>query len=119
MTKRSALIKKLDKIFSNKVRERDLWNCQFCGKHFTPPTDVLQSSHYFSRRFLGTRWNLDNLDSLCLTCHGKAENDKRGFYEQFMKDKLGEEGLERLRMKAYAITKISTVDLERLFKSYV
>lgn len=115
---RSRIIKDLDKIISDRVRARADWRCERCMRQFTPPTMALHCSHYFSRRFMGTRWDMDNLCALCFGCHRLVESDKQegSWYHRFMTTQLGEEGLERLRIKAYGICKYSKQDLELLLK---
>jgi 5-methylcytosine-specific restriction endonuclease McrA len=49
--------------------ERDGWRCQFCGS-----SNNLQVHHLKSRSKLGDD-ALQNLISLCVTCHGKQHHD--------------------------------------------
>ena len=113
---RTKLIKKIDAVVSLMVRNRDNWTCQRCGTKYTPPTQGLHCSHYFSRRFMGTRFNLDNLISLCYGCHRLVESDKQGWYKDFMIDKLGQNGYNTLEFKARNITKFSESELEILLE---
>lgn len=53
-----------DKTWSFKVKERDHFKCQWCGRK-----DKLTSDHIFSRKKLNTRWNVDNGITLCAGCH--------------------------------------------------
>lgn len=75
-TERTRLEYDLDHEWRWAVRERDGWKCQgrtmYCkteGRVFIPPTKALHASHFFGRRHRGTRWDLDNGDSQCATCH--------------------------------------------------
>ena len=113
---RTKLIKKIDAVVSLMVRNRDNWTCQRCGTKYTPATQGLHCSHYFSRRFMGTRFNLDNLISLCYGCHRLVESDKQGWYKDFMIDKLGQNGYNTLEFKARNITKFSESELEILLE---
>lgn len=115
---RSKLIKKLDKTISDLVRTRDEWRCKRCNKKYDPPTNALHCSHYFSRRYLGTRWDLDNLDAMCYGCHRYIEGDKQGWYKEYKLQQLGNEGYEKLEIRAYGITKFSIQDLEMLYKIF-
>lgn len=117
---RSAIIKKLDKIISNNVRQRDNWTCQRCHKPYTPPTNGLQCSHFYSRRYLGTRWDMDNLIALCTGCHMRWENEKMNGaeYDRFMHQKLGSLKIHILSMKAQTVTKFSTSELSFMLSMY-
>jgi len=58
-----------DKAFSLFIRTRDGWNCKRCGKHYEPPTNALQCSHFMGRAKEGTRFEPMNCDALCYGCH--------------------------------------------------
>lgn len=60
--KNSTLKNKADRLFSLKVRE--LKSCIRCGSKFN-----LQCAHIISRRYLATRYNLDNAVALCAKDH--------------------------------------------------
>lgn len=115
---RNQLIKELDKLVSNKVRERAEWKCERCHKQYTPPTQGLHCSHYYSRRFLGTRWDLDNLMALCMGCHKLWEGDKQGEYTDVMKMRLDKKVFDLLRVKAYTVNKYSKQDIELLIRAF-
>ena len=110
--KRSKLIKDLDDFMSAYIKKLQHYICQRCGKKYLFKSRALTCSHYFSRRYLGTRWDWLNLDSMCYGCHRMIEGDKQGWYKDFMVKKLGRNGFKRLEVKAYAITKYSRQDLE-------
>src|SRR3990167_7399675 len=111
---RSYFIKELDKIVSDRVRSSADWTCERCHTQYKKPTNALHCSHYYSRRYLGTRWDFDNLMALCFGCHKLWESDKQGEYQDVMLKRLGINGLQILRVKAYAVTKFSKQDLELL-----
>lgn len=115
---RSTLEKKLDKIVSEMVRERDNWTCQRCHTRYTPKNNALHCSHYYSRRYRGTRWDMNNLIALCYGCHKMVEGDKQGWYTDYMRELLGDEVFEMLRIKAYAVTKFSVQDLELMLAQF-
>jgi hypothetical protein len=61
-------IKKLDKLWSAKIRARG--RCEVCNK-----TTHLNAHHYIGRRNRNVRWDLDNGVCLCSGCHTmKAES---------------------------------------------
>lgn len=111
---RTKLIKKIDKVVSHIVRIRDGWRCQRCHKLYTPPTQALHCSHYFSRRYMGTRFDLDNMDAMCYGCHRMIEGDKQGWYKDFKLKQLGKDKFLYLETRAYGITKYGLHDLQML-----
>ena len=60
-------IKKLDKLWSQKVKEDANFRCEICGK--SGDTCQLHSHHIWGRRILSTRWDLDNGVCLCASHH--------------------------------------------------
>jgi 5-methylcytosine-specific restriction endonuclease McrA len=58
-----SLRKKLDKEWSLKVRTRDGFKCQICGKKGNQPM------HIIPRMFFDTRWELWNGLTGCFSCH--------------------------------------------------
>ena len=59
---RSKLIKRFDKLISDEVKKRVKGLCDKCKEKRAR----MGCSHYFSRRYIGTRWDLDNLCLLFL-----------------------------------------------------
>lgn len=77
-------------------------------------------SHFYSRKYTGTRWTLENLDWACNGCHlYHLENDKNvgGWYHNFMVKKLGKKGLEKLSIMAYSVNRFTIDDLRLLYLS--
>jgi hypothetical protein len=144
LTKEQRLIKKLspsyqrgkvkaelDAVYSTIRRIKGNWTCVKCHRQYEPEIDkdgiprqkIMTTSHYFGRGDMGGRYDDDNTDPVCIFCHQKIENNKRntieGFnYEEYMIQKLGPEGFERLRIKCDSITKYSTFDLTILLQEY-
>lgn len=56
------LSKKADLLFSLKIRS--VGKCRKCGSK-----ENLQCSHFISRRYHNTRWDLSNACALCKRCH--------------------------------------------------
>jgi hypothetical protein len=56
------LSKRCDALFSLKIRKEG--KCRRC-----PSKDNLQCSHFVSRRYHNTRWNLSNACACCKACH--------------------------------------------------
>ena len=93
-------IDKADTAFSLYIRTRDNWTCQRCGARFTPPTNILQCSHYFGRRRENTRFDPENCDALCLSCHQIWGSDDRESYREFKLGQLGQEGYNWLILRS-------------------
>ena len=116
-SERSKIMAKLDKLYSDYVRERDNWTCVRCGLREINNKRHMSCSHYWSRRHISTRWELDNLCTLCWNCHAYHwESEKQSDYRNYMLKKLGKEGYEKLEQKHLMTWKISTSELEFLYK---
>tara|TARA_Y100001972_G_C7592101_1_gene296828 strand:- start:80 stop:457 length:378 start_codon:yes stop_codon:yes gene_type:complete len=71
--KRSTLIKKLDKVFSQYIRLKDAdhagyVNCFTCG--VTKNWREVDAGHFQSRGKYATRWHEDNVKPQCKRCNG-------------------------------------------------
>lgn len=114
---RSKIIAKLDKLYSDYIREKAGWKCARCGQVRKDDKRVMTCSHYFSRRNMSTRFELDNLDCLCLPCHlYHWESEKQSEYQDYMKKKLGQKRYERLEQIHLMTWKVSTSELELFYK---
>lgn len=103
-----------DDLFSKLVRERAEWKCESCGKYYPEGNRMgLHCSHYFGRRYKGTRWHPDNAWSHCYGCHSKFEGDPYKF-THWVAERLGSGRVEILREKAYAVTKLSDKDKKEM-----
>jgi 5-methylcytosine-specific restriction endonuclease McrA len=92
-TPRSKLRKLADKLWSLIVRSAG--KCRLCGK-----TEGLQGAHGFSRRYLGTRWDLRNGWALCAGCHISMTHRPLE-WDDFLRSELGEL-YEPMRQQAIA-----------------
>lgn len=116
-TERQKYIKKLDTLASQLVKKRDKYTCVRCHKQYEEGARQLTCSHFWSRRNMGTRWDLDNLDCLCIGCHlHQWEHEKQGDYRDYMLKKLGEEKYTLLEVKARTVTKYNATDLAWLYE---
>ena len=59
---KKALSKKLDKAWSDKIKEFGM--CEYCNK-----TKTLNAHHFYSRSIRSVRWDIDNGFCLCVGCH--------------------------------------------------
>lgn len=128
---RKKLINKLDDTVSLIVRIKADWTCVKCLRRYPPnisqrtrlpAQNLMTTSHYWSRSKMGTRWDYNNLDALDLFCHQKVENEKKnaveGFiYEQFMRNKLGDDGYDLLEYRASSLTRYSEFDLKIMLEN--
>jgi hypothetical protein len=78
-----------DKLWSGIVRAAGK-----CGSQ-----ERLQAAHGFSRRYLGTRWDLRNGWCLCSGCHVRYTHDPIG-WDDFLREELGAALYEQLRFSA-------------------
>lgn len=103
--KRSGGIRRTtaDARFSTMIRERAGWRCEWpsCGKHYPPPTTVLQAAHMFSRRIAATRTDPDNAAALCYPHHVYADGHPLEKV-QFFRERLGDEAFDALQSRAKA-----------------
>lgn len=81
-----------DAAFSNCVRERAEWRCEWpgCNKLYAPPTSGLQCAHFFPRGDWSTRLEPMNCLALCYAHHNYADGHHHEFRE-FMEKRLGDD----------------------------
>lgn len=84
-------IKKLDLIWSKKVKEKAGFKCEFCLEEGV----WLNSAHIIGRRYRGTRWLIDNGMCLCYGCHRKYD-EHAPEEEKIRRIVIGQERLDRL-----------------------
>ncbi|MGK0705148.1 hypothetical protein ACSFCW_16950 [Yokenella regensburgei] len=70
---------KFDAVFSELVRERADWQCDYCGRYFHHERQKLHCSHFKSRRHKSTRYHPYNAFAHCIGCHRKLEEDPYEF----------------------------------------
>lgn len=59
--------KELDEMWSKKVRDRDNYTCQICGKKLEK--QHAQAHHIIPRHIKDCRWDTNNGITLCYGCH--------------------------------------------------
>ena len=116
---RGKIVKKLDSIFSQYIRRRDvkesIAECFTCGKK--DDWKRLQCGHFQSRRFYSTRWDETNCQVQCKSCNIYKEGEQFKFGTNLNKQ-FGKKTSERLEVKAREIVKIPTFELEDMIKHY-
>lgn len=106
--KRKRIVKDCDKIASKLCLERDGYKCRYCGKPGNQP------HHIFSRKFAATRWDLDNLLTLCAGCH-RFNFHGAGLHEaiSWLQKNVRYEML-KLKKQGYCSTCISNLELIKM-----
>lgn len=93
-------LKLADKKFSDWLREQRGYRCERCGYYESPPTRRIQNSHYIGRSHKATRYDPENCDVFCATCHHEWEDAKQYDYRDWKIKKLGKEKHDELIRKA-------------------
>ena len=93
-------IDKADTLFSKYLRLK-YKRCQCCGKRGAGDLGItgLQASHFWGRRMESVRYDLQNVDCLCIGCH-KAFTDSKEQYREWKKEYLGEKEYDLLSLRA-------------------
>ena len=116
---RSKLVKKLDSIFSQYIRQKDADNnmatCFTCNK--VDDVKSLQNGHFQSRKHYSTRWDEVNCQVQCPKCNVFNYGEQFVFGSK-LDSKYGEGTARRLHIKAQQIVKLSDNDIEEMIKRY-
>lgn len=107
---RKGLVKKLDKLVSQLVVERD-GLCVTCGSKKT-----LGAGHLFSRIAYSTRWDLMNVYAQCWPCNFKHEHDPYPLTNYFI-EIWGRQKLEDLHKRYVTPVKYKDFQLKELYES--
>ena len=87
-----------DELFSDLVRCRAEYRCEFCGEYVAAPDrQRLHCSHILSRSRGATRWHPQNAISACASCHSHVGQNPLVHAEK-VKAILGNEKYEILKM---------------------
>lgn len=112
------LNKALDDTTSKLVKQRDGYRCIRCSKQYQPGDRALTCSHFWSRTKWKTRWDLSNLDTVCLGCHRQIEHDKQGWYMGYKVSQLGTEEYAELERRSNEIAKWTRQEKEMMLEQY-
>lgn len=98
------LVKKLDKVFSQYIRLRDVmpsgfFKCISCGK--IKPFAEADCGHYHSRTHMATRFEEDNCHCECKGCNRFSADHLIGYRENLI-TKIGFSRVERLNVLAHS-----------------
>jgi hypothetical protein len=106
---------KLDRVFSQLVRNRTGWRCERCNTLYERGSQGLHCSHIFSRRAVGLRWHPSNAVAHCFSCHQwYGGNPILG--AEWAENHLGNETVANLRTRFHKPVKLSAADKEVIFK---
>lgn len=108
MSRYKIRINTADRKFSNHIREKAKWTCEYCNKVCRDWSGTtifwkLEASHYWVRNHWNVRYDERNVHAFCFTCHyklGEYRNDENGEYDLWMKKKLGKRGYNKLKIDA-------------------
>ena len=112
---RKKLIKKLDKVFGDYIKERDGWRCVICGRR--KEMSIIDPGHLISRINHGTRWDEKNCFAQCRICNSTHEYHPEIFTDWFLQ-KFGAKEYELLTIKSRKPPKFNDFDLECMIKDY-
>ena len=93
-----------DAHFSDCIRARANWSCEYCGRSFGGRDPGLHCAHIHGRRHNSVRWSMDNAVSLCAYHHRYFGENPTEFF-LWLEDYLGRGHLEMLLEKKNAIFK--------------
>ena len=114
------LVKKLDKVFSQYIRLRDVmpsgfFKCISCGK--IKPFDDADCGHYHSRTHMATRFEEDNCHCECRFCNRMSADHLIGYRDNLI-TKIGFSRVERLNVLAHSQKHWLDCELEEKIEYY-
>lgn len=115
-----VLMAKIDSVFSEFVRTRDTNNmdqgyCISCRRRLQ--YNQLQCGHFYSRRFLSTRWDEYNAHAQCHYCNVFKDGNLDA-YKQVLIDKYGSRVLQYLEAKHVSVVHWNRTDLEEILEYF-
>ena len=105
--------RKLDKLWSEVVKKLAGNKCEVCGR-----TRSLNSHHLFSRRFMSTRYEVENGICTCVRCHFWFHQKPLPAAEWII-SRRGQDWYNRLELKAKTLAKPDYEAVERVLKEYL
>lgn len=120
--KKKTLINKLDRVFSEYIRLRDsaryqfkYFSCISCGQ--VKPYSQMDCGHYYSRRYMATRWDEQNCNGECKGCNRFSADHLDGYRRNLIL-KIGQQKMDLLTWKKSQTKKWSEFELEQLYLYY-
>lgn len=112
---KTALIKKLDSVFSQFIRKRDKGRCFTCG--VIKPWKEMQCGHYVPRGNHSTRFDEINCNAQCENCNVYHEGQTKLYREALIK-MHGKAAILALEARKYEIRQYTSQELRELIKAY-
>ena len=116
---RSKLVKKLDAVFSQYIRQSNSVNeiatCFTCGKE--DHWKKLQNGHFQSRKHYSTRWLELNCQVQCAGCN-VFKYGEQFLFGKYLDEKYGDGTAEELYFKAKETIKLADFELEEMILKY-
>ena len=118
--RRKTLIYRLDLVVSRYVRQyfadkNGICTCYTCNRRL--PWRGMDCGHCISRRYINTRFDMDNMRPQCQYCNRTLRGNYEIYYPKLEKE-LGKEKYSEMWKKARGGDKISIPDLENLLEKY-
>lgn len=120
MSQKSQIIKKLDSVFSEYIRTKNVDSYGFTHCFTCNCKDYwynLQCGHFISRKYFGTRWDENNARPQCKKCNCFLNGNLNIFSEKLLNE-IGKKEYELLFEKSHKIAKITAKDMGKLVNVY-
>ena len=119
-TRTTGLKAKLDRVFSQYIRLRDMmpggvFRCISCGQ--IKPIEQADCGHYINRQHMATRFSEMNCNAQCRSCNRFDEGNMQG-YRRGLVQKYGEQRVLLLEAQKYETRKYTDFEYEALIKHY-
>jgi len=119
MTKRSKLVKKLDKVFSIFIRTRYVdssgyGNCITCGANRL--WKEVDAGHFVGRSAMSVRWNEFNVQFQCKRCNMRS--GEQYLYSKALDSRYGEGTSETLFVLGKQTQKFGVIELQSMIDYY-
>lgn len=111
----TQLKKKLDKVFSDYIRQRDGGRCYTCGS--TQEWKYQQNGHFISRGKMSTRYDEQNCHCQCVSCN-VFKNGNYPEYAAKLQDQYGDGIIKELNARGRAIKQFTVKELTELIEKY-
>lgn len=118
----SALVRKLDRVFSEYIRLRDskpygykYFKCISCGA--VKPYEQMDCGHFIGRTHMATRFDEKNSNGECKSCN-RFSSDHIIYYQRNLVRKYGQEAVDMLIARGRGTKKWTVWELEILITHY-
>ena len=112
---------KLDKVFSEYIRLRDLhadnstFTCISCGR--IKGKEQMDAGHFWNRVHTATRWDEKNVHGECRYCNRFDENHLLKYKEHLIA-KIGQQEYDLMEMRKNSMSKVGDFEAKVLIKYY-